>query len=334
MKVVVFGPEHRVGIWTGDVVVDLNRADDRLPADLLGLIERGQAGVDAARAAADRAITAGGAGDGVVFDLSAVQLHAPAVHRPRIACAAGNYALHVLGSARRKGVAESNALAGLVTEEALPSADDLVRRTRERGEPRGFWKDFALPHGSGDDVPYPDRCERLDYEGEVIAVVGRPAKDVASGQGRSYLWGVSLHNDLSIRQENRRSSLSFNLPKNWDGSCSIGPCIVVGEAEPEEIEVETRVNGQLRQQYCSGDMIFSHADFLEYLSRDLTLLPGDMISGGSGPGSATDAERDLATGEEITDDQRETLYLQVGDVVEVSSPAVGTLRNRIVAKAR
>ena len=183
-------------------------------------------------------------------------------------------------------------------------------------------------------MPYPDRCERLDYEGEVIAVIGRAAKDVPAGHGRSYLWGVSLHNDLSIRQANRRSSLSFNLPKNWDGSCSIGPCIVVGEVEPDEIEVETCVNGHLRQQYCSGDMIFSHADFLEYLSRDLTLLPGDMISGGSGPGSATDAERDLVTGEEITEEQRETMYLRAGDVVEISSPAIGTLRNRIVAKGR
>lgn len=329
MKIVVFGHDERVGVLDGDRVVDLNRADDALPSDLLGLIEAGDAGLQSARVAAERALASGGT---AVYDLAKVVLRAPAVHRPRIGCAAGNYALHTLGSAKRKGAAASNALAGLVEGEALPSAEELVAKTREKGEMRGFWKDFALPRGPEDDIPYPDRCQRLDYEGEVVAIIGRRAKDVAVGRGAEYVWGISLHNDWSIRQESAKGTLTFNLSKNWDGSASIGPCIVVG-ADPGDINVETRVNGELRQQYHSGDMIFSHADFIEYLSRDFVLLPGDMISGGSGPGTATDSEKDLGSGADITDERRTALFLQVGDAVEVSSPTIGVLRNRIVRKS-
>ena len=334
LRIVVFGPSERVGVWIGDRVVDLNAADPRLPADLLGLIDAGPAGIDAAQAASSRAL-AGSGDDGVVQAIADVTLRPPAVRRPRIGCAAGNYALHTLGSARRKGLAESNALAGLVAGDALPTPAEVVAKTRERGELRGFWKDFATPHGPGDDIPYPDRGHRLDYEGEVVAVLGRSARDVPAGRGGECIWGVSLHNDLSIRQDApskvRPSTLSFNLGKNWDGSASVGPSIVVG-LDPTDIEVETCVNGELRQKYHSGEMIFSHGDFIEFLSRDFTLLPGDMISGGTGPGTATDADKDLRTGDEITDEQRAALYLEVGDIVEVSSPAIGTLRNRIVAK--
>ena len=319
-RIVVFGPQRRVGVWERDLVIDLNRADARLPSDLLGLIESGEAGLEEARRAVARALASRARDGGAVLDAATVALHAPAVDRPRIGCAAGNYAAHTLGSARRKGVGASDALAGLVEEGEMPTSEEVAARTRERGELRGFWKDFAWPKGPGDTIAYPDRCERLDYEGEVAVVLGREARDVPAGRGGEYVWGVTLLNDLTIRQQAPKGRLSFNLSKNWDGSATVGPCI------------ETRVNGELRQQYNSGDMIFSHADYIEYLSRDFSLLPGDMISGGSGPGTATDAEKDLATGEEMTEARRAALYLQIGDVVEVSSPAIGTLRNVVAAK--
>lgn len=334
MRIAVYGPERRVGVWYEDLLVDLGRADERLPVDLLGLIELGERGLDQARSAVEAALESGTPGDGTVFDIATVMLHPPAVRRPRIACAAGNYAAHTLGSAKRKGVEATNALAGLVDFGGMPTADEMVAKTRERGEPRGFWKDSATLMGSDDDIFYPDRCERLDYEGEVAVVLGREALDVPSGRGRDFVWGVTLINDWSIRKKGGKGTSSFNLSKNWYGSVSAGPCIVVGDIDPGDLEVETRVNGELRQQYGSGDMIFSHAEYIEYLSRDFALLPGDMISGGSGPGTATDAEKDLVTGDEISEESRELLFLQAGDIVEVSSTEIGTLRNRVVAKGR
>ena len=349
MRIVVFGPQRRVGAWEGERIVDLNaalagmlrdgrargrpetEADRRLPSSLAGFIARGAAGLDDAGAAVEYASRPDIEG-GIVVSRSAVRLHAPAVDRPRIACAAGNYAEHTLGSARRMGVAASAALAGLVGPGTMPSADEVVEKTRERGVPRGFWKDFAMPRGPDGDIPYPDRCELFDYEGEVVVVLGRSAKDVPAGRGGDYVWGVSLLNDWSIRGRSTRDSLSFNLSKNFDGAASVGPSILVGQVDPADIVVETRVNGELRQRYRSGDMIFSHAQYVEYLSRDFVLLPGDMISGGSGPGSATDASK--GAGEALSDAERAALYLQVGDVVEVSAEGIGTLRNRVVAKDR
>jgi acylpyruvate hydrolase len=344
LRIVVFGPRERVGAWVGDEVVDLNLAfaatldqrlgprrvrevaADRLPADLAGLVERGPDGVNDARAAIDHALRHDRDAGVSRFPLAAVRLRPPAVRRPRIGCAAGNYAAHTLGSAARKGVGESRALAGLVTpgDVALPTAAELTERTRERGVPRGFWKDFAIPCGPGDDVVYPARGKLFDYEGEVVVVIGSRAKDVPEGRGGDHIWGVTLMNDWSIRGTSVKDSLSFNLSKNFDTGASVGPCIVVGDINQADLLVETRVNGDLRQHYHSGDMIFSHVQFIEYLSRDFTLLPGDMISGGSGPGSATDATKG--------DNPDTSLFLRVGDEVEVSSEPIGSLVNRIVAK--
>ncbi|HZP96378.1 MAG TPA: fumarylacetoacetate hydrolase family protein [Candidatus Limnocylindria bacterium] len=314
MRVVVFGPERRVGVWEGDRIVDLNRADPRLPSRLAELIARGPAGIEAARAAVEKALRSGQ--DDAVVARDGTRLHAPCVHRPRIGCAAGNYAEHALGSARRKGFGASAALEGIVASGEQLDAREVAARTRERARLRGFWKDFALPTGPDDDIAYPKRAEALDYEGEVAVVLGTPARDVPAGRGAEHIWGVTLFNDLSIRGEKVRDSLSFNLSKNFDGSAALGPCVVVGELDPADIDIETRVNGALRQRFNSGDMIFTHAEYIEFLSRDLTLLPGDLIAGGSGPGTATDAA---------------TEYLSAGDVVEISSPRIGVLRNRIVA---
>jgi 2-keto-4-pentenoate hydratase/2-oxohepta-3-ene-1,7-dioic acid hydratase in catechol pathway len=313
MRIVVFGPGRRVGVQVDDDVVDLNAAEQLLPANLADFIAGGERFLDVARVTVERAIAGQ---QEAVHPISTVELHAPTVWRPRIGCAAGNYAEHTLGSARRKGAAATSALDGLAIPDDETAAAQLVERSRERNQPRGFWKDFAVGAGPGDDVVYPDRCTAFDYEGEVVAVLGRPAKDVAPGHGGTYIWGVSLLNDWSIRGKSTRDSHSFNLSKNFDGAASIGPSILVG-GDPSDIVVETHVNGELRQRYHSGDMIFSHADYIEYLSRDFTFLPGDMISGGSGPGSGTDSDG---------------RFLKIGDVVEVSSPAIGVLRNCVVAK--
>jgi acylpyruvate hydrolase len=336
LRIVLHGPQSRVGALVGDTIVDLALASathggqasgPALPSDLAGFIEAGDAGLDRAREVISRALASDDAkAIGAVVALGQHSLRPPAVARPRIACAAGNYAAHTPGSAAHKGVPASRALTGLVApgQTDLPTAAEVVERTRERGIPRGFWKDFALPMGPESEIPFPRRAERFDYEGEVAVVLGRPARDVAPGTGATYLWGVTLLNDWSIRGASQKDSLSFNLSKNFDGGASVGPCIVVGGLDPAGLRVQTRVNGELRQDYDSADMIFSHAEYLEYLSRDFTLLPGDIISGGSGPGSATDAAKG--------DPPDLSLFLRIGDVVEVSADPIGTLRNRVVAR--
>jgi acylpyruvate hydrolase len=117
------------------------------------------------------------------------------------------------------------------------------------------------------------------------------------------------------------------MGKNFDNSCSLGPCIAVGEAEPFACDVETLVNGEIRQRFNTRDMVFSFGEYLEYLSRDLTLYPGDIISGGTAAGTAADSSPLLEDGTSPPD-----RYLKPGDTVDIRSPAIGTLRSHIVAK--
>jgi 2-keto-4-pentenoate hydratase/2-oxohepta-3-ene-1,7-dioic acid hydratase in catechol pathway len=316
MKIVVFGDQQRVGAWVDDAIVDLAAADAAIPARLADLIEGGEGALE--RVAAVIEAARAGRVSQAMTPIEQTRLHAPAIHRPRIACAAGNYAGHTAGTARRKGIEATAALTGITNGAETLTPEQIVEGTRARNRPRGFWKDFALPAGPDDEIVYPGHSEQFDYEGEVVVVVGRPAKDVPAGHGGEYIWAVSLLNDWSIRGTSTKDSLSLNLGKNFDGGASIGPCLVVGEIDPADVHVETRVNGELRQSYNSGDMIFSHADYIEYLSRHLTLLPGDMISGGSGPGTASDSDG---------------RFLRPGDQVDVSSPLIGVLHNVIVANA-
>ena len=117
------------------------------------------------------------------------------------------------------------------------------------------------------------------------------------------------------------------MAKNFDQSCSLGPCIVVGELNPDNIEVETRVNGERRQHFNTRDMVFSYWEYIEYLSRDLTLYPGDIISGGTAAGTAADSSPRMDDGQFAPD-----RFLKAGDVVEIRSPVIGTLQARIVMK--
>jgi 2-keto-4-pentenoate hydratase/2-oxohepta-3-ene-1,7-dioic acid hydratase in catechol pathway len=105
----------------------------------------------------------------------------------------------------------------------------------------------------------------------------------------------------------------------------MGPCIVVGELYPQNVDVETRINGLVRQSYNSREMIWSFGEVLEYLSQDFTFVPGDVIDGGTSGGTAADKSRGSADGKRPLD------LLKIGDVVEVSSPEIGALSNQIVS---
>jgi 2-keto-4-pentenoate hydratase/2-oxohepta-3-ene-1,7-dioic acid hydratase in catechol pathway len=308
MRIVVFGPARRVGAWVDDQILDLNQVNPALPSRLQDFIEAGGAALDAAQRAVD---TLGSAPDGAVLPLASTRLHPPWSRGNRIACAGANYVMHVVGIRTADG--------------RTIAPEEQHRQSREAG-PWGFWKVPDEVKGPEDEVVYPARATRFDYEGEAVVVIGKHARDVPVGEANACFWGYSVLNDWSIRNDmGQPRVMAFNLPKNFDGSTSLGPSIVVGDFDPQTIPIQTRVNGQLRQDYGTRDMTFSFAEFLQYLSRDFTFHPGDLIAGGTGAGTAMDASR--AGGG--TD-----LYLNVGDVVEVSSPEVGTLRNRVIAKPR
>jgi acylpyruvate hydrolase len=103
----------------------------------------------------------------------------------------------------------------------------------------------------------------------------------------------------------------------------------VNETDPTNVDLETLVNGERRQRFNTHDMVFTFGEYLEYLSRDFTLYPGDIISGGTAAGTAADSSELLPDGSSAPE-----LFLRPGDVVEMKSPAIGSLRTRVVAKQK
>jgi 2-keto-4-pentenoate hydratase/2-oxohepta-3-ene-1,7-dioic acid hydratase in catechol pathway len=313
MKIVVFGPEHRVGALVDDRVIDLNGASAQLPPRLLNFIEGGAPVLAEAKRAVDEWSKRAPAGDGVVQALNAVKIHAPWPER-RIACVGGNYAAHLAGMwANRLGKTDV-------------SIEQITEEAKKAGQ-WGFWKVPAEVAGPNDPIPFPKRVTYFDYEGEVAIVIGKRGKNISAANIRDYVWGVTLFHDWSIRDGGGTDRMvSYNLQKNFDGAVSMGPCIVVGEPDHQDIDAETRVNGVLRQSYNTKEMIWNFGEVLEYLSRDFTFVPGDVIAGGTSAGTAADKSRRGPDGKRPLD-----LFLKIGDTVEVSSSKIGALSNKIVA---
>jgi 2-keto-4-pentenoate hydratase/2-oxohepta-3-ene-1,7-dioic acid hydratase in catechol pathway len=340
MKIVVFGPDKRVGALRGELVVDLSlacakflkeRQNERhptllasalVPSDLAMFIDGGPPCLEHAQSALDHLFgdahdQLGAHGETLLYKASEVRLHAPRPNGSRIACAGGNFADHLAGMAAM----------GLLPGAGRMTVDEAAARIRSSGI-WGFWKVDRDTAGPDAEIPYPGRADRLDYEGEVAIVLGRQGKDVGAAEAKALVWGVTLLGDWSIRSPAEpQGPLKFGMAKNFDQSCSLGPCIVVGELDPEDVEVETWVNGERRQAYNTRDMVFSFWDYIEYLSRDLMLYPGDIISGGTAAGTAADSSPRMDDGQFAPE-----RFLKAGDVVEIRSPSIGELRARIVTK--
>jgi 2-keto-4-pentenoate hydratase/2-oxohepta-3-ene-1,7-dioic acid hydratase in catechol pathway len=334
VRLAVFGPQHRVGVVHEDRIVDAcaayasyirergepladERAAITVPAELGDFIVAGEAAIDGAGAALGQLLASERAGqhppNQLSWRLESVQLHAPLARRARMFLAGSNYAAHTAGidgvAGQLKGVREGIRAAGL----------------------RGFISFTENCVGSDAPIIYPARTDMLDFEGEVAAVIGRQCKDVAAADAADLFWGFFLLNDLSARRavpiaDNPGSR--FARDKNFDSGKAAGPFIAIAElGDAQDIRWETRVNGELRQSGHTADMVFSFAEMVEHLSADMTLYPGDIISGGTPGGTGMDSAPRLADGE-----RDPSAFLQVGDVVEVSNPLLGTLRNPIVAK--
>lgn len=314
MKFVVFGPEARLGTLQGDRILDLVAAARAIRAadegavfsSLLTLIEAGDRALDLVRTLTEK--LDGSDRPGLHCDVAASQLHAPFPGR-RFALAGSNNAAHVANAYTNRG--------------QPTSANEIYARTR-RGKAGGFWV-VSRPVGPGADIEMPRSANGLfDYEGEIAVVLGRGGKRLAADHWKDHVWGATLVIDWSIRSQSLQNRMPFYAHKNFDCSKSIGPWIAVDEVDPTCCQVRTRVNGQLRQDFNTHDMIHSFGELLEQMSEDLTLLPGDVLSGGTGPGTAVDSTI-AAAQEPLPLD----LFLKPGDTVEVNSPGLGSLNARI-----
>ncbi|GAA4174034.1 fumarylacetoacetate hydrolase family protein [Shinella granuli] len=172
---------------------------------------------------------------------------------------------------------------------------------------------------TGHDRPLirPPESPQLDYEGEIVIVIGKGGRRIAEADALSHIAALSLCNEGTIRDWVRHAKFNVTQGKNFDRSGSIGPWLVpyADESQLADIRLETRVNGDVRQSDRTGRMTFSFRKIIAYISTFTTLVPGDVIVTGTPTGAGARFDPPI--------------WLKPGDVVEVEAEGIGTLRNTI-----
>jgi 2-keto-4-pentenoate hydratase/2-oxohepta-3-ene-1,7-dioic acid hydratase in catechol pathway len=276
-----------VALLDGADVIALGDLVADAPADMIGVIAAGEA----LRARLAAALP--GAPAGARRTLSSVELLPPVPQPGKILCLGLNYAAHAAEGGNQ--VPEHPTVFVRVTTSLVAPGAPVIR---------------------------PRVSEQLDYEVELVVVIGRRCHDVAEKDALSHVFGYTIMNDVSVRDYQRRTS-QWTLGKNFDGSGPMGPAIVTADELPagaRGLGIRTRLNGELLQNGNTEDLVFPVPRIVSLLSEVMTLLPGDVIATGtpSGVGHA----------------RRPQLWMKPGDVVECEIDGIGTLSNPIVDAAR
>jgi len=172
--------------------------------------------------------------------------------------------------------------------------------------------------GHGENIERPRVSNQLDYEGELVLVIGKAGRHLSPERACEHVFGMTLGNEGTVRDWLRHGKFNVTQGKNFDRSGSVGPWIVTAdELDPRgPHQLTTRVNGEVRQDDSTERLIFPFGSLLAYLTTFATLAPGDLLFTGTptGAGARFDPPR----------------WLTPGDVLEVESPGIGTLRNFVV----
>jgi 2-keto-4-pentenoate hydratase/2-oxohepta-3-ene-1,7-dioic acid hydratase in catechol pathway len=300
-----FGPIERLGALEGEEVVDLNAAykaklaaDDEIdpealaalfvPPSMLGFLRREERGL----AAAYEALRFAREHETPRFPLAEVKLRAP-LPRPNTIRDFMVVEEHVRGSMK-----------GEIPKEwyEIP--------VYYKGNP-----DSVI--GPDEDVRWPSYTQRLDYELELCAVVGKRGREISEEDALGYVAGYTIFNDWSARDiQFREMKVGLGPALGKDFANSLGPCLVT----PDEIDIysapmEARINGEVWSSGTQGAMRFDFSQIIAHLSREQTLMPGDVLGSGTvGRGCGLELDR----------------WIQPEDVVELEVEGIGTLRNRVV----
>ena len=223
---------------------------------------------------------------GEAVPLAGAALLAP-IRPPKILAAAVNYPSHV-----------PSAKAVLDNKDEAPAVPQL------------FLKPPSSVIGPGDTIVIPQGARRVDAEGELVAVIGRACRDVSPEEALGYVFGYTCGNDISARHW-QRDDIQWWRAKGSDTFSPIGPFIATG-LDPANLELRTRLNGQIAQETNTRALIHSTAELISFASRVMTLEPGDLVFTGT-PGV--------------------TPKLEDGDVVEVEIEGIGVLLNPVIRVA-
>jgi 2-keto-4-pentenoate hydratase/2-oxohepta-3-ene-1,7-dioic acid hydratase in catechol pathway len=259
--------------------------------DLRQRIPRFKSLLDVLKAGALEEVKAAAAGVRPDFPLSEAQLLPPVVGPEKILCIGVNYA---------------NRNAEYKDDSEQPKYPSMFFRV-----PDSFV-------GHGQPIVRPKESEQLDYEGEIVLVIGRHGRRVPKEAALGYIAGYTLCNEGTIRDWVRHAKFNVTQGKNWEASGSIGPWMVTADEidRAGPLHLTTRVNGDIRQSDTTDNLIFDFAALIAYITTFMSIKPGDLIVSGTpvGAGARFDPPR----------------WLRSGDIVEVAVPEIGILRNEVM----
>jgi len=225
-----------------------------------------------------------------VVDLNEVELLAPLKAPPKIVCLGLNYREH----AEEQGT-------------SFPKEEPII-----------FMKPRTAITGPNSPIVKPSFVNQLDYEGELAVVVGRRCKNVAVSDARDKIFGYTVFNDVSARDIQFKDR-QWTRGKSFDTFAPIGPWVVTSDqiGDPHSLRIRTWVNGELRQDSSTRNMIFNVYEIIHHMSRVMTLEPGDLIATGTPAGVGVFMKP-------------KPRFLKPGDVVEIEIEGIGRLRNVVI----
>ena len=274
----------RPAALVGDRYVDLLAADSNLPPSVRRIIAD-----PALLAAAARAAAKPGAAS---VPAAEARLHAPIPDPQKVVCVGLNYRDHAVES-----------------KMAIPK------------EPVLFSKFPSALVGHGEPIVVPNVSTKVDYEAELVIVVGKAGRRIPEGRAMEYVAGYAVGHDVSARDwQLEKDGKQWMVGKTFDTFAPVGPTLVTRDEvpDPHKLGIRLRLNGQTMQNSNTEQMIFSVAQLVAYLSVVFTLEPGDLIFTGTPPG--------------IGHALQPPVYLKPGDSCEVEIDGLGTLRNPVVGE--
>jgi acylpyruvate hydrolase len=284
MRLLAFdeGGTARLGVLLGQSVVDLARAAPELPRDLVGLIHGGAGAMAAAAEAARRAKPE------AMQAMAGLRFRLPIETAGKIICLGLNYVDHAAEGGHAK-----------------PEYPSLFLRCNTS----------LVAHGEA--IWLPKASSKLDYEAELVAVVGRRARHVKAVDALPYIAGYSCFNDGSLRDYQRKTS-QWTIGKNFERTGGFGPWFVTADEVPPGaagLSIQSRLNGKVMQNANTSDMIFPVAETVALLSECLTLEPGDLLVMGTPAG--------------VGYARTPPVWMQPGDTIDIAIEGVGVLSNPI-----
>ncbi|WP_054027461.1 fumarylacetoacetate hydrolase family protein [Bacillus sp. FJAT-28004] len=302
MKLLTFinNGEYQLGVKTEKGILDVANAlldipmhnGESVPLTVHEVINGGEAAVTALAQFTAQALEKSGDDCSYLLDEAKLTLGPCVTHPNKIICVGLNY---------RKHAEETNA--------AIPQYPIL------------FNKFNNTLTGHGDDIPLPKVTTKVDYEAELVIVIGKTAKYVTKEDALSHVFGYCSVNDLSARDLQLRTQ-QWLLGKSCDKFSPLGPYLVSANeiGNPNDLDIKCTVNGQVRQHSNTSDMIFPCDEIVSYISQHMTLVPGDIILTGTPEGVVLGYPED------------KQVYLMDGDIVTIEIEKLGKLTNRLVSE--